>query len=149
VLPDVPGDNRFHREIYLRQGVVAIVHPNHPLARLKKLSCTDLARHRLVFRTKQSSTQRVVERAFRAAGVKPKPEIVLDTRDGVFEAVANELGVGFTWEYGSSRADKIVKIHVPEMATQTPEYIFCLAAKRYKLVDLFFETPKAIKHMTT
>ena len=68
VLPDVPGDNRFHREIYLRQGVVAIVHPNHPLARLKKLSCIDLARHRLVFRTKQSSTQRVVERAFRAAG---------------------------------------------------------------------------------
>jgi hypothetical protein len=91
----------------------------------------------------------VVDRAFRAAGVKPKPEIVLDTRDGVFEAVANELGVGFTWEYGSSRADKIVRIPVPEMATQTPEHIFCLAGKRYKLVDLFFETPKAVKHMTT
>jgi LysR family transcriptional regulator, low CO2-responsive transcriptional regulator len=149
VLPDVPSDNRFHREICLRQGVVAIVHPNHPLARVKKLSCIELAKHRLVFRTKQSSTQRVVERAFRAAGVKPRPEIVLDTRDGVFEAVANELGVGFTWEYGSSRADKIVKIHVPEMATQTPEHIFCLAGRRYKLVELFFETPKAIRHMTT
>ena len=62
---------------------------------------------------------------------------------------ANELGVGFTWEYGSSRADKIVRIPVPEMATQTPEHIFCLAGKRYKLVDLFFETPKAVKHMTT
>jgi hypothetical protein len=35
------------------------------------------------------------------------------------------------------------------MATQTPEHIFCLAGKRYKLVDLFFETPKAVKHMTT
>ena len=74
--------------------MVAIVHPNHPLARVKRISCADLAKHRLVFRTKQSSTQRVVDRAFRAAGVKPKPEIVLDTRDGVFEAVANELGVG-------------------------------------------------------
>jgi LysR family transcriptional regulator, low CO2-responsive transcriptional regulator len=52
----------------------------------------------------------------RAAGVKPKPDIVLDTRDGVFEAVANELGVGFTWEYGSSRVDKIVRIHVNDMA---------------------------------
>jgi len=149
VLPDVPSDSRFHREVCVRQGVVAIVHPNHPLARVKRISCADLAKHRLVFRTKQSSTQRVVDRAFRAAGVKPKPEIVLDTRDGVFEAVANELGVGFTWEYGSSRADKIVRIHVPEMATQTPEHIFCLAGKRYKLVDLFFETPKAVKHMTT
>ena len=86
VLPDVPSDNRFHREVCVRQGVVAIVHPDHPLARVKRISCADLAKHRLVFRTKQSSTQRVVDRAFRAAGVKPKPEIVLDTRDGVFEA---------------------------------------------------------------
>jgi len=147
VLPDVPNDNRFRREVCLRQSVVAIVHPNHALARTRKASCADLAKHRLVFRTKQSSTQRVVDRAFRAAGVKTKPEIVLDTRDGVFEAVANELGVGFTWEYGSSRTDKIVKIHVPDMASQVPEHIFCLAGKHYKLVELFFETPKAIKHM--
>jgi hypothetical protein len=40
----------------VRQGVVAIVHPNHPLARVKRISCADLAKHRLVFRTKQSST---------------------------------------------------------------------------------------------
>jgi DNA-binding transcriptional LysR family regulator len=149
VLPDVPNDSRFRREVCLRQSVVAIVHPSHPLARARKVSCVELGRQRLVFRTKQSSTQRVVDRAFRAAGIKPKPEIVLDARDGVFEAVANELGVGFTWEYGSSRADKIVKVHVPEMAAQVPEHIFCLANKRYKLVELFFETPKAIKHMTT
>ena len=34
------------------------------------------------------------------------------------------------------------------MATQVPEHIFCLAGKHYKLVELFFETPRAIKHMT-
>jgi LysR family transcriptional regulator, low CO2-responsive transcriptional regulator len=33
VLPDVPSDNRFRRKVCVRQGVVAIVHPNHPLAR--------------------------------------------------------------------------------------------------------------------
>ncbi len=148
VLPDVPNDGRFLREIYLRQGVVAIAHPNHPLVRARRVSCAELSKHRLVFRTKQSSTQRIVDRAFRSAGVKPKPSIVLDTRDGVFEAVANELGVGFTWEHGSSRTDRIVRVPVPEMATQIPEYIFCLAGKRYKLVELFFATPNAIKHMS-
>jgi len=147
VLPDVPSDGRFRREICVRQGVVAIVHPSHPLARVKRVSCAELARHRLIFRTKQSSTQRVVDRAFRTAGVKPKPEIVLDTRDGVFEAVANELGIGFTWEYGSSRADKIVRVNVPEMAARVPEHIFSLAGRQYKLVDLFFEAPRTIKHM--
>src|SRR5262249_2751518 len=78
VLPDVPNDGRFRREVCLRQGVVAIVHQSHPLARTKRVACAELARHRLVFRTKQSSTQRVVDRAFQRAGVKPKPEIVLD-----------------------------------------------------------------------
>ena len=80
VLPDVPSDGRFHREVCLRQGVVAIVHPSHPLSRAKRVSCAELGKHRLVFRTRHSSTQRVVDRAFRDAGVRPKPEIVLDTR---------------------------------------------------------------------
>jgi LysR family transcriptional regulator, low CO2-responsive transcriptional regulator len=71
----------------------------------------------------------------RAAGVKPKPDIVLDTRDGVFEAVANELRVGFTWEYGSSRVDKIIRIHVNDMAALVPQYVFCLSGKRYKLLS--------------
>lgn len=143
VLPDVPSDGRFRRQVCLRQGVVAIVHPTHPLARAKRLSCADLARQRLVFRTRQSSTQRVVDRAFRAAGVTVKPAIVLDTRDGVFEAVANGLGIGFTWEQGSSRADKIVRVHVPEMAERIPEHVFSLAGRQFKLVDLFFESAGA------
>ena len=65
----------------------------------------------------------------------------------MFEAVPNQLGIGFTWEYGSSRADKIVRVHVPEMAARVPEHIFSLAGKQYKLVDLFFEAPSTIKHM--
>lgn len=80
--------------------------------------------------------------------MKPKPVIVLDTRDGVFEAVANELGIGFTGEYGSSRTDKIVQVLVPEMAARVPEHVFSLAGTQYKLADLFFETPGALKYMT-
>jgi|SRR5215472_7378373 len=145
VLPEVPDDGRFRREVCLTQGVVAIVHPEHLLADAKRLTCAELIAQRLVFRTKHSSTQRVVDRAFRAAGLKPKPAIVVDTRDGVFEAVANGLGVGFMWEHGSSRTDRIVKIRVPEMAAELPEHIFCLAGKKDKLVELFFQTKRMTK----
>ena len=146
VLPDVPGDGRFRREVCLRQGVVAIMHPHHPFALSKRLSCKDLTDQRLVFRTKQSSTQRVVDRAFKAAALQPRPVIVLDTRDGVFEAVANELGIGFMWEHGSSRTDKIVKIRVAEMEAKLPEHIFCLADNKDKLVELFFQSPRLARH---
>ena len=43
-------------------------------------------------RTKGSSTQRVVDRAFRTAGFEPAPLLTLDTRDAVYEAVVNGLG---------------------------------------------------------
>jgi hypothetical protein len=81
----------------------------------------------------------------------PEEKEIADRRGELFGsavAVAHQLGIGFTWQHGSSRSDKIVRVHVPEMATQVPEHIFCLAGKHYKLVELFFETPQAIKHMT-
>jgi DNA-binding transcriptional LysR family regulator len=97
-----------------------------------------LTQYPLVFRTGSSSTQRVVDKAFRAAGLRPEPAIVVNTREGMLEAVANQLGVGFIWEHGSSRIDRIAKVVVSEMDVELPEYIFSLAGARGKLVELFF-----------
>jgi LysR family transcriptional regulator, low CO2-responsive transcriptional regulator len=144
VLPDVPNDGRFRRKVCLQQGVVAIAHPAHPIAGGRTVACADLIRHPLIFRTKKSSTQRVVDRAFRQAGFNPTPSIVLDTRDGVYEAAANELGVGFMWEHGSSRTDKIVKVAVPEMGSKVAEYVFCLAERKDALVELFFQARRQL-----
>ena len=56
----------------------------------------------------------------------------------ILEAVANKLGVGFGWEHGSSRVDRIAKVLIAEMEAESPEYIFSLAGKRGRLVELFF-----------
>lgn len=138
VLPEVPDDGRFRREICLRQRVVAIAHNQHALSGARSVTCAQLSRERLIFRTRVSSTQRVVDHAFRLAGIKVSPVITLDTREGVLEAVANRIGVGFMWQHGSSRLDSITRLNVDELANQSPEHIFCLADNRSKLVDLFF-----------
>jgi DNA-binding transcriptional LysR family regulator len=140
LLPDVPDDGRFRREVCLHQRVVAIVHPDDPFATEREVGCAALAERPLVFRTKSSSTQRVVDRAFRGMGLTPKPAIVLDTRDGVFEAVANRLGIGFMWEHGSSRTDRLKKIPVTEIREAMPEHVFCLNSRKDRLVDLFFQS---------
>lgn len=139
VLPQIPDDGRFRRETCLHHSVVAIVSATHPLAGARRVTCQDLMAHPLVFRTQHSSTQRVVDGGFRKAGLEPRPAIVLDTRDGVLEAVINDLGIGFMWEHGSSRTD-VVKLRVQEMAAPVPEHIFCLARRRDTLVDLFFQS---------
>ena len=137
VLPEVPQDRRFRSEVCLSQRVVAICHPAHPLNR-GQASIAELTQYPLVFRTGSSSTQRVVDRAFRAVGLRPEPAVVVNTREGMLEAVANQLGIGFIWEHGSSRIDRIAKVVVTEMDVELPEYIFSLIGAKGKLVELFF-----------
>lgn len=138
VLPEIPDDGRFRREACIAQRVVAICHPAHAIAAQERVELADLMRHPLVFRFRDSSAQRSVDRAFRLAGLRPTPAIVVNTREGMLEAVANRLGVGFGWEHGSSRVDRIAKAVIAGMETESPEFIFALSGKRGRLVELFF-----------
>ena len=137
VLPNVPDDPRFERRTALVQDVVAIVAPDHPLAGLTQASCAQLAAEPLIFRTASSATQRVVDAGFRAAGLRPRPSMVLDTRDGVYEAAANGLGVGFIWELGTGRRDGAARLRVIEFPQGHPEHVFHLAGRSTPLLRLF------------
>jgi LysR family transcriptional regulator, low CO2-responsive transcriptional regulator len=138
VLPEVPDDSRFRREACIQQRVVAMCHPAHALASQTPVTIASLMEHPLVFRSRDSSAQRAVDKAFRIAGLRPMPAIMVNTREGMLEAVANRLGIGFGWEHGSSRVDRIAKVVIAEMEAESPEYIFSLAGKRGRLVELFF-----------
>lgn len=138
VLPDVPADPRFRRFSVLEQVVVAIVGPNSPHASRKEAWLAELANEPLIFRSRGSSTQKVVDRAFRQAGLHPDPRLTADTRDAVYEAVAVGLGVGFMWRHGTYRADLVHRITLPEIPSSAEEVVFALADERNTLVDLFF-----------
>ncbi len=143
VLPDIPPDPRFRRHPVLTQEVVAIVAPDSPLARFEPVSLSDLADLPLVFRSRGSSTQKVVDRAFRRAGLTPQPRLVADTRDAVYEAVALGIGVGFMWRHGTFRRDAVRRLAVPELAGGVEEIAFALADERSELVRFFFDAAEA------
>lgn len=145
VLPNVPDDGRFRRELLVRQQVVAIVHPDSDLADRGNLTCHQLMEAPLIFRIKGSSTQRVVDRAFRAAGFEPTPLLSLDTRDGVYEAVANGMGVGFMWREGTGRTDGIRRIPVAEMNKAYDEVVFMPQDEDGLLGRAFFATARAFR----
>lgn len=138
VLPDVPNDGRFRRELLMRQSVVAIVHPDHPAAADGHLTCQRLMHEPLIFRTKGSSTQRVVDRAFQGAGLAPTPLLTLDTRDAVYEAVANGMGIGFMWRNGTGRTDVVKRVPVTDMQRAFEEVAFTLSSEKSLLVEAFF-----------
>jgi DNA-binding transcriptional LysR family regulator len=142
VLPNVPDDGRFRRELLVRQQVVAIVNPDSALASEDCLTCEQLITAPLVFRTRGSSTQRVVDRAFNAAGLNPVALLTLDTRDGVYEAVANGIGVGFMWREGTGRTDAIRRIPVREMDRLYDEVVFAPRDEAGQVGEAFFAAAK-------
>jgi len=137
VLPDVPSDSRFLRVPILSQEVVAIVSPDFPEPPGGVFALDHLMQSPLIFRPRGSSTQKVVDRVFRQAGLEPTPRLVADTRDAVYEAVALGIGVGFMWRSGSFRTDSVRKIPVPSMATPVDEVVFALASEHNDLLDMF------------
>ena len=138
VLPNVPQDSRFRRTLLIEQDVVAIVSQDMTIARYHEIDCAMLMRERLIFRARGSSTQRVVDRAFQEVGLRPQPALTLDTRDGVYEAVANGLGVGFMWRECTSRKDGVRCIPVREMNRRFREEVFALDEDGNRVLDAFF-----------
>jgi DNA-binding transcriptional LysR family regulator len=142
VLPDVPSDSRFRHFPVLSQDVVAIVSADAPEPPGGSFSLAQLMDRPMIFRPRGSSTQKVVDRAFRQAGLEPTPRLVADTRDEVYEAVALGIGVGFMWRFGTYRRDSVRRIAVPDMATPVDEVVFTLATERNDLVDMFLNASR-------
>jgi DNA-binding transcriptional LysR family regulator len=138
LLPNLPGDGRFHSQVCMRQKVVAIVPPTHPLAGRDRVSARELARHPMVFRSRGSLTQRLVDRLLAREGIEVVPRLTLESRDGVCEAVANGLGVGFIWNHGTGRTNGITQVTVLGLEEAYDEVVFRRSDTQNKIVDAFF-----------
>lgn len=139
ILPDVPKDGRFRTKICLSQEVVALIPHGHPLASSATVALADLMDERLIFQKRGSATQKVVDKAFRKADLSPYASLVLETGGEVYEAVANGLGIGFLWRYGTSRRDGARRVPVAEIDVLYEEVVFRRADQANPIVDMFFD----------
>lgn len=138
VLPDLPADARLRRAAVVRQEVVAIVGAESPLVDLASVTLARLAQEPLIYRSQGSSTQKIIDRALRQAGLTPEPRLVADTRDAVYEAVAVGIGVGFMWRYGTHRTDAVRRIPISDLHFTAEEVVFAMADEKDDLLDMFF-----------
>jgi len=88
----VIDDERLARRVLASDPVVALVYPDHPLARQSSVALAELARHRLLMREKGSMTREVTERAFREAGITPADVIEIGSREAIHVAVEHRMG---------------------------------------------------------
>lgn len=137
MLPEVPKDGRFERTLCRRQRVFAVMSQSSALSVRDQLTCADLANEPLIFRSRGSSTQRQVDRGFKAAGLSPVPRISADTRDSLLEAVYHNLGVGFVWQNATSGYRDLARIEVEEISKEVGEYTFFKKGRESRLVNAF------------
>jgi DNA-binding transcriptional LysR family regulator len=138
ILPNVIKDNRFRRKVLLVNHVVAIAHPQNPLAWRSEATAKELMDERLIFRADGSSTQKVVDRYFRDHGLTPSAYLTLDTRDGVYEAVANGMGVGFVWKTSTGRGEDVAQVTLIGGSKTSEEVVFAPTERNMQTLDAFF-----------
>lgn len=142
ILPNFPlDDGRFIGKTCLTQSVVALVPQTHYLAKRKSLSLQELSLLPLIFRSRGSFTQKIVEKSFANSQLTlPKAELTLESREGVCEAVANDLGIGFVLNQSTTRSNGMVQIPVDEMSKKYKEVVFRRSDTRTNLVTAFLNS---------
>lgn len=140
ILVNAPDDGRFFRHVCASQQLMAIVPFNHPVSQHRVLRLRDLVGLPLIFRSAGSSTQRMVDVALQKHGIQLTPNFILSTQEGVYEAVANGLGIGFAWSRSTSRLNQLAKIPLKELDMVCQESVFRRADTSSRIVDALFST---------
>ena len=86
--PSITTDLLFSNEI------VAIAHPDHPLANKRSISPAVLAREKLILGERGGNTRRMIDDFFSSANLTPNVIMELSRQEAINQMVENNLGVG-------------------------------------------------------
>lgn len=91
----LPVDNSsIATDLLFSDEIVAIAHPNHPLAKEKYISAAALAGEKLILGERGGNTRRMIDEFFSAANVRPGIVMELSRQEAINQMVENNLGVG-------------------------------------------------------
>jgi len=91
----LPVDNaNITTESIFSDEIVAIAHPDHPLAKEKYISAATLAGESLILGERGGNTRRMIDEFFAAANVKPNVTMELSRQEAINLMVEANLGVG-------------------------------------------------------
>ena len=94
----VKFSSRFEWVSFLREELVLIVSPDHPLAKKKAVSLKELGRYPLILRAKGSTTRRVILQAFKEMGIHPSLLIEAGSSEFIKQWVSEGKGISIIVE---------------------------------------------------
>ncbi|WP_323120379.1 LysR substrate-binding domain-containing protein [Burkholderia alba] len=131
-------DARVTRLLVASDPIVAVMHPEHPLARQASVDLAQLVDCDLLMREAGSMTRHAFETALDRAGLDMPPHTVIGSREAIYEAVRLNLGVSIL-PRGEVPGDPALRaVPFTQSAPVLHEYLYCLDARRHsRLIDAF------------
>ena len=99
ILAHVPEDPRVEMVPYRTHRVIAFVNGDHPWFKRKSVSVRELATQPFVLRERGSTTRRAFEAAMKEEGLTIKPVFEIESREGVWKAVEQGLGISVVADF--------------------------------------------------
>jgi len=126
ILAHAVEDARVHTARYREHRVIAFVNRQHPWFRRKSVTLAGLASQPLVLREQGSTTRRALERALARRGLKAEPVFEIGSREGVWKAVEQGLGVSVVADFEFVAHPNLRALEISDAEIRTEYRIVCL-----------------------
>lgn len=138
-------DPRLYSMFYNRQGVLVMVHTNHPFAARRSVRIEELEGQEMVLRTRESTTRQAFDRALAKAGVGIRTVMEINSREAVREAVIRGLGIGVVAELEYAPHERLRTLPVIDAEMHVLAYVVCLAERRQRpLIGAFLDVAREL-----
>ncbi|OWQ88715.1 LysR family transcriptional regulator [Roseateles aquatilis] len=123
-------DPRLHRVELGSDPLVLLLPRGHALARRQAVPLGTLAQETLLVRERGSMTRTLSEQALDAAGVRPRSQMEIASREALREAVVRGLGVSVFAAHETGRHPDLVALPFEQDMPLVREYLYCLQERK-------------------
>jgi DNA-binding transcriptional LysR family regulator len=89
----LPSRDDIEVDAFLEDQLVVLAHPNHPLAKKKKIQPEQLASERIITRELGSGIRLTSDQVFKERGIVIEPYMELGSGEAIKQAVMSDLGI--------------------------------------------------------
>jgi DNA-binding transcriptional LysR family regulator len=148
ILADLTDQSQLYSKPLIRDKLLLFASVKNSISKKKTISFKEIVNETFIVREKGSQTRALVERELLHLGIKKKL-YTIGSREGIFEAVKNNMGVGFVYSTEKIDLPNVNFVKLSNTNFYATEYVCCLT-KRYDFnaIKAFFDIVPSFKDLS-
>ena len=146
LIAEVNPDPRVVTIPYSRHNVVVFVNKTHAFFKRDSVSIYELENQPVIRREPDSTTRTAVDRALKNHGVRIKPILDIHSREGIWKAVEQGLGIGFVADFEFVPHVNLKAIPIDDVDIRTQYFVaFLQERSQSRLIRAFCDVATRIR----